>query len=45
MSLKSSYGKSVGTFAVFEIEESIQICEAAWMSTCSFGEMSSAAMK
>ena len=33
MSLKSSNGKSVGTFAVFEIEESIHFCAAACTAT------------
>jgi len=37
--------KSVGTLAVFEIDESIHFCEAAWMSTCAVGVMSSAVVK
>ena len=37
MSLNFSYGKFVGTLAVFEIEESTHFCAAAWMSTCCVG--------
>ena len=45
MSLKESYLKSVGTLAVFEIDESTHFCAAAWMSTCEVGVTSSALVK
>jgi hypothetical protein len=37
MSLNCSNGKSVGTLAVLEMEESIQRWAAAWISTCPVG--------